>query len=119
MIETTKEVLKLEALIGKNPFERILPKVGAWLLLIFISQQLLFMWMKANHCHLRCTGVCVWPRAGWWAGWETMQQCLAQCGGISGTIARLLRMHKYCSLSYSHLMATRKQSSEGEERDMR
>ena len=37
MIETTKEVLKLEALIGKNPFERILPKVGAWLLLISIS----------------------------------------------------------------------------------
>ena len=93
MIETTKEVLKLEALIGKNPFERILPKVGAWLLLIFISQQLLFMWMKANHCHLRCTGDCVWPRAGWWAGWETMQQCLAQCGGISGTIARLLRIN--------------------------
>ena len=29
MMETTKELLKLDALIGKNPFERTLPKVGA------------------------------------------------------------------------------------------
>ena len=29
MSETTKELLKSEALIGKNPFERIFPKVGA------------------------------------------------------------------------------------------
>ena len=27
IMETTKELLKLDALIGKNPFERTLPKV--------------------------------------------------------------------------------------------
>ena len=50
---------------------------------------------------------------------SSLLECMVEFPELFYSIIRLLRVHKYCSLSYSHLMATRKQSSEGEERDMR
>ena len=73
MSETTKELLKSEALIGKNPFERIFPKVGAcnyilWVLrwysecpvisfALFLASSFTFpsVWEKDQTCAARAT----------------------------------------------------------------
>ena len=62
IMETTKELLKLDALIGKNPFERTLPKVWAcdciylhlftkWSLIDFNLRKLLKRWVLFTGIH--------------------------------------------------------------------